>query len=95
MDSSDYEDEDGGNEDEDGGDEDEDGGDEDEDGGDEDEEEDDEDDDEAGLHLSWLLVGVWHEAAHKVGLAVVKSRLRKDARARIRHEQVFGRSSKY
>ena len=50
----------------------------------EDEEGGDEDDDEAGLYLSWLLVGVWHEAAHKVGLAVVKSRLRKDDRARFR-----------
>ena len=39
-------------------------------------------DESVRLHLSWLLVGVWHEAAHKVGLAVVKSRLRKDARAR-------------
>ena len=55
----------------------------------------DDEDELAGLYLSWLLVGVWHEAAHKMGLTVVKSRLRKDARARIRHEQVFGRSSKY
>ena len=51
--------------------------------------------DKEGVHLSWLLVGVWHEAAHKVGLAVVKSRLRKDARARFRHKEVFGQSAKY
>ena len=52
-------------------------------------------DESVRLHLSWLLVGVWHEAAHKVGLTVVKSRLRKDDRARFRHKEVFGQSAKY
>ena len=30
--------------------------------------------DKEGVHLSWLLVGVWHEAAYKVRLTVVQLR---------------------
>ena len=63
--------------------------------GGEDDDEDDEDDDEARLHLSWLLVGVWHEAAHKVGLAVVKSRLKRETCARFQYKKVFGQNAKY
>ena len=34
--------------------------------------------DEGGLHLAGLLVGVWHKATHKVGLAVVQGGLHKN-----------------
>ena len=34
--------------------------------------------DDREFHLSRLLVGVWHKATHKVGLAVVQGGLHKN-----------------